>query len=107
MDELVKALPKLPDWLNQKAQPTVKQLETFSRKVHLPFGYLFLPEPPKENIPFPYFRQGAKMLGNQISLNVFDTILNVQQRQQWLSGYLKEEGQKPLPLLVSTILRMT
>jgi Zn-dependent peptidase ImmA (M78 family) len=99
VEDLVKALPKLPDWLNQTAQPTVKQLETFSRKVHLPFGYLFLPEPPKENIPFPYFRHGAKTASNHVSINVFDTILNIQQRQQWLSFFLKDEGQSPLPFV--------
>lgn len=96
VDDLIKALPKLPDWLDSKSQPTVKQLETFSKKVYLPFGYLFLSEPPKEKIPFPYFRQGKKMVNNQVSINVFDTILSIQQRQQWLSEYLKEEGEQPL-----------
>lgn len=99
VDDLIKALPKLPDWLDEKSQPTVKQLETFSKKVYLPFGYLFLQEPPKEKIPFPYFRQGKKMVNNQVSINVFDTILSMKQRQQWLSEYLKEEGQKPLPFV--------
>jgi len=56
LDDLITALPKLPAWLNEEAQPTVKQLEAFSRKVHLPFGYLFLAQPPNEVIPFPYFR---------------------------------------------------
>lgn len=96
VDDLIKALPKLPDWLDNKSQPTVKQLETFSKKVYLPFGYLFLSEPPKEKIPFPYFRQGKKMVNNQVSINVFDTILSIQQRQQWLSEYLQEEDEKPL-----------
>jgi Zn-dependent peptidase ImmA (M78 family) len=96
VEDLVKALPKLPDWLENKSQPTVKQLETFSKKVYLPFGYLFLSEPPKEKIPFPYFRQGKRMVNNQVSINVFDTILSIQQRQQWLSDYLQEEGEKPL-----------
>src|SRR5690242_8221235 len=96
VDDLIKALPKLPDWLEEKSQPTVKQLETFSKKVYLPFGYLFLTEPPKEKVPFPYFRQGSKMDNNQVSINVFDTILSIQQRQQWLSDYLEAEGQAPL-----------
>lgn len=92
IDDLIGTLTKLPAWLNEEAKPTVKQLETFSKKVHLPFGYLFLPHPPKETIPFPYFRQGKRTLQNNVSLNVFDTILNIQQRQQWVSEYLQEEG---------------
>lgn len=101
VDDLIGTLPKLTAWLNEEAQPTVKQLEAFSKKVHLPFGYLFLPHPPKETIPFPYFRQGKRALQNNISLNVFDTILNIQQRQQWLSDYLKEDGQSPLSFVGS------
>ena len=96
VDDLIKALPKLPDWLDEKSEPTVKQLETFSKKVYLPFGYLFLTEPPKEKIPFPYFRQGSKMANDRVSINVFDTILSIQQRQQWLSDYLETEGLAPL-----------
>ncbi len=42
--------PKIQDWLDKKKKPTVKQLEAFSKKVHLPFGYLLLQEPPKENL---------------------------------------------------------
>lgn len=95
LDDLIKALPKLPDWLEQKSEPNVKQLEIFSKKVYLPFGYLFLTEPPKENIPFPYFRQGSKMANNRVSINVFDTILSIQQRQQRLSDYWKRKATVP------------
>ncbi|MBS1615872.1 MAG: ImmA/IrrE family metallo-endopeptidase [Bacteroidetes bacterium] len=99
VEDLTTALPKLPAWLAAEAQPTVKQLETFSKKVHLPFGYLLLPEPPKEHLPFTYFRQGKAAADNTVSLNVYDTILAIQQRQQWLSEYLKDEGHAPLPFV--------
>jgi Zn-dependent peptidase ImmA (M78 family) len=99
VDDLKDALPKLPKWLSMEAEPTVKQLEAFSRKVYLPFGYLFLPEPPKEIIPFPYFRQGNKAPENSISLNVADTIRNIQQRQLWLSEYLKDDDMGILPFV--------
>ena len=81
--------PRLSDWLEQTKKPTIKQLEEFARKVYLPFGYLFLKEPPIEDLPIPYFRTGVNEV-EKVSLNVFDTILLIQRRQEWLSSYLKD-----------------
>ena len=93
--EFTLQFPKVKDWMDKKKKPTVKQLEKFSSRVHLPFGYLFLKEPPKENLPFPFFRT----IGNgqdEVSVNVYDTILLLQWRQEWLSGYLMDNGHSPL-----------
>lgn len=88
IEEMTDKVPQLAAWLDGTKQPTVKQLEDFSRKTHLPFGYFFLPEPPKEELPIPFFRTNNAQ-GN-ISVNVYDTILLLQQRQDWLRDYLKE-----------------
>jgi len=89
LGEFVSKVPNVQQWLDGKKKPTVKQLEDFSKKVHLPFGYLFLTEPPKENLPIPFFRTNNPQATN-VSINVYDTILLMQQRQDWLKEYLKE-----------------
>jgi Zn-dependent peptidase ImmA (M78 family) len=76
-------------WLKGEKKPTVRQLEDFSKKVHLPFGYLFLPEPPNENLPIPFFRSNESKV-EKVGINVVDTILLLQQRQDWLKNYLKD-----------------
>ena len=38
---------KLPEWETGRLQPTLRQLEDFARKVHVPVGTLLLDEPPK------------------------------------------------------------
>jgi Zn-dependent peptidase ImmA (M78 family) len=81
--------PRILDWLEGQKKPTVKQLEEFSKKVYLPFGYLFLPQPPQEKMPIPYFRTDGNQT-DRISINVYDTILLLQQRQDWLKNYLKD-----------------
>jgi Zn-dependent peptidase ImmA (M78 family) len=98
LSEFAIKYPKIQDWVDQKKKPTVKQLEAFSKKVHLPFGYLFLPEPPKESLPIPFFRtnNGGQ---NNVSINVYDTILLMQQRQDWLMEYLIENDFQPLPFV--------
>jgi Zn-dependent peptidase ImmA (M78 family) len=50
---------------------------------------LFLPEPPKEHLPIPFFRSSGNQ-AEKVSINVYDTILLMQQRQDWLSYYLKD-----------------
>jgi Zn-dependent peptidase ImmA (M78 family) len=89
--------PDVGRWIDAEKQPTVKQLEDFSRKVHLPFGYLFLPEPPQEKMPIPYFRSDGS--SDRVSINVYDTILLLQQRQDWLRDYLKDNEFSPLPFV--------
>ncbi len=76
-------------WIKGEKNPTVKQLENFTHKVHVPFGYMFLPKPPNETIPLPFFRTGKKNT-NKVSLNVFHTIQIIQDRQNWLTEYLEE-----------------
>jgi Zn-dependent peptidase ImmA (M78 family) len=92
--------PRVKDWLENKKQPTVKQLEKFSQKVHLPFGYLFLPEPPTEKLPIPFFRTNQRGSSNEnVSVNVYDTIMLMQQRQGWLRDFLKENDYERLPFV--------
>lgn len=93
-DYLIK-FPNVQKWLENIKNPTVKQLEEFANRVHIPFGYLFLPEPPTESIPFPFFRTG-NTITNKVSLNVFDTIQILQRRQNWITDYLTENEQEPL-----------
>lgn len=95
LKEFTSKVPKVQLWLDGKKKPTVKQLEDFSKKVYLPFGYLFLPEPPKENLPIPFFRTN-KSQATTVSINIYDTILLMQQRQDWLKDYLEEREFKPL-----------
>jgi len=92
----VEKYPKISEWLEGQNKPTVKQLEEFSKKVYLPFGYLFLPQPPQEKIPIPYFRTNGNH-ADKISINVYDTILLLQQRQDWLKNYLQDNDFQRLP----------
>lgn len=95
LGEFSEKFPQLSAWLTGKKKPTLKQLKTFSQKVHLPFGYLFLPTPMEEQIPIPFFRT-LNNGGKKLSLNVYDTILKLQQRQEWISGYLQESNYEQL-----------
>ncbi|HPW65771.1 MAG TPA: ImmA/IrrE family metallo-endopeptidase [Salinivirgaceae bacterium] len=89
LHEFATKVPNVLKWIEGDKKPTFKQLEDFSKKVYLPFGYLFLPEPPKETLPIPFFRTNSAETA-QVSINVYDTILLLQQRQDWLRVYLAD-----------------
>lgn len=88
VDEFVFTFPKLKDWIEEKKKPTFNQLQQFAKKVHVPFGYLFLQSPPVEKLPIPFFR--TKSNHNKVGINTFDTILLLKNRQEWLREYLQE-----------------
>ncbi len=98
LNDFIAKLPKVQEWIDGTKNPTVKQLEDFSKNVHLPFGYLFLSNPPVEKLPFTFYRTGNTST-TQVSINVYDTILLIQQRQDWLSDYLNDNGFNPLPFV--------
>lgn len=89
LEEFYAQNPNVESWIKGEKFPTVKQLENFTHKVHVPFGYMFLPQPPNETIPLPFFRTGRNRT-NKVSLNVFHTVQIIQDRQNWLSEYLEE-----------------
>lgn len=90
--------PIVKKWLDGEKSPTLKQLEDFCKKVYLPLGYLFLNEPPQENIPIPFFRTKDKSTF-KVSLNIYDTVVRIHQRQNWLRNYLIDNEFNPLPFV--------
>lgn len=90
LEEFYTQNPNVESWTKGEKYPTVKQLESFTHKVHVPFGYMFLQNPPEESISLPFFRTTRETSTNKVSLNVYHTIQIIQDRQNWLTEYLEE-----------------
>jgi len=90
-------VPNVRKWIDGEKNPTVSQLKNFSKKVYIPFGYLFLDEHPKEEIPIPFFRTDNN--NTKLSINTYDTILLLQRRQDWLKNYLLDGDAEELPFV--------
>ena len=97
-ERAVGVFPRLTDWLSGSKFPTMAQLQDFSSKFHAPFGMLFLDSPPVENIPIPMFR-GTAGDTSHFDLDVYDTVLTVQNRQEWLEEYLTENEIGTCPIV--------
>ncbi|MDR0987937.1 MAG: ImmA/IrrE family metallo-endopeptidase [Prevotellaceae bacterium] len=101
VDDYINRHPKttVSKWISGEKQPTIKQLEDFAKSVNVPFGFLFVPTVPKEEIPFPLFRGNARI--DSFNLNVYDTVVKVVQRQEWLEDYLKENDIETCPFVAT------
>ena len=85
---IARRFPKFEEWERGELQPTFKQLEAFAKATHTPVGFLFLAEPPVENIPIPDFRTVANShVGHRPSPNLLDTVYLCQQRQDWYRDF--------------------
>lgn len=101
LESLQHRFPKLADWEDGAVQPTIKQLENFAKVVHVPFGYLFLKQPPAEPLPIPDFRTINREEVSRPSPELLDTIYACQERQGWYKEYARMTGQSALPFIGS------
>lgn len=99
--DLLGKFSKLGEWERGEAQPTFKQLEAFANATFVPFGYLFLPDPPEEEIPIPHYRSERDAAPRRPSPNLLDTIYTMERRQAWMRSHLIEQGCPRLPYVAS------
>lgn len=101
---LAKRFPQLPDWESGDARPTLKQLERFAKATYAPIGFLFLPEPPIEQVPIPDLRTVGNRHVERPSPDLLDTVYICQQRQEWYRDFARSEREDPLPFVGSVAL---
>lgn len=104
--DLVSQFKRLPEWESGKAQPTLRQVEAFARKVHAPIGCLFLSAPPEERIPIPDFRSFAGRDVTRPSPDLLDTIYICQERQGWYRDFALSNGEGDLDFVDSATLQI-
>ncbi len=92
---------KINQWISGERKPTLTQLEEFAQKTSVPFGYLFLKEPPIEEPPLPLYRTVRPKQKPSPSPDFLDTVYSMQRRQLWLRDFLIDTGQEPLKFVGS------
>lgn len=78
-------------WLEGSSQPTLKQLQDFAKRVHVPFGYLMLSAPPVLEKPLPDFRRRA-VSSERYSQELTGEIYAQQRKQSWFRDYAIDRG---------------
>lgn len=101
--DLAKKLPVKPEqitaWENGEKLPTFKQAQKLAQATHVPFGFLFLKQPPQEKLPIPDLRTIGSQALSEPSPELRDTVQDALRKQAWYIDYLKQEGAEPLALI--------
>jgi Zn-dependent peptidase ImmA (M78 family)/transcriptional regulator with XRE-family HTH domain len=92
---------KLVSWEQGEVRPTFKQAQNYAHNTHVPFGYLFLKQPPKDELPIPDLRTVGDHGARDISINLRDVVREVLQRQHWYQEYQIERGADPVVVVGS------
>ena len=105
VDELANRLNVKPDtvlaWESGDRLPTFRQAEGFAQALYIPFGYLYLLEPPAESMPLADFRSSPGHSGQDPSPDLLDLLNDVLGKQQWFREYRLSEGVEELPFVGS------
>ncbi|RCW90404.1 ImmA/IrrE family metallo-endopeptidase [Marinomonas foliarum] len=91
-------IERIAQWELGDAKPTFKQAQSIAKYTHTPFGFLFLPKPPKEDpLPIPDLRTVERREVEQPSPELRDIITQVLKKQEWYKDYLisNELGSNP------------
>jgi Zn-dependent peptidase ImmA (M78 family)/transcriptional regulator with XRE-family HTH domain len=86
---------RLLEWEYGERMMTFNQAINYAEKAYIPFGYLFLAEPPIDELPIPDLRtvDGHGVL--RPSVELLDLIKLMLQRQEWYKEYLKQHLSEP------------
>ena len=85
----------------EKGEISPVQVRKPADKTYTSFGYLFLRHPPEDRIPLADFRSREHRQHHQPSIELLDTIANMQRRQDWLHEELIRLGASPYGLVGS------
>ncbi|MCG8480641.1 MAG: helix-turn-helix domain-containing protein, partial [Spirochaetales bacterium] len=92
---------KIRQWTAGQEKPTIRQAQLLARALKIPFGYLYLDNPPKEDPLIPDLRTIATRRERSLSPDFLDLVRSLQRKQDWYRDFLVSEGAAPLPFVES------
>lgn len=90
---------KIRAWEDGEARPTFRQAQQYAHHVHVAFGYLFLREPPDEDVPIPDLRTVGDHASPLLSVDLKDVLRDVWRRQLWYRDYQKALDAEPVSVV--------
>ena len=90
---------RISAWEAADSHPTFPQARNLAAKLHVPFGFLFLSEPPSLAIPLPDLRTVTGEPLAEPSPDFVDLTYDVLRKQGWFREYRESIGAEPLPFI--------
>jgi len=79
------------DWEKGISKPTFNQAKKLAKILKIPFGYLYLSNPPKENVPIADLRTIGDEALNVYSVDLLEVLEDAERKQDWYRDYLTNE----------------
>lgn len=95
-EDLMLVNQKYIDWEAGHTKPTFRQAKTLAHKLHIPFGFLYLSEPPVEKPLTVDLRTFNDSYHHDFSLELRDVVADALRKQDWYRDFLLEDGAEPL-----------
>jgi Zn-dependent peptidase ImmA (M78 family) len=90
---------RLDAWEQGTARPTFVQAQALARRLHIPFGFLFLSKPPLETLQLPDLRTLGPGTTAAPSPELLDVVSDALAKQAWYQEFLQDEGAESLPFI--------
>ena len=91
--------PTLQRWERGESRPTFKKAGGIADKLNVPFGYLFLAQPPSEELPLPDLRTLLPDTSEHPSPDFLEVLEDALRKQDWYREYLQDKGAESLPFV--------
>lgn len=92
---------KLSEWEAGEREITFVQAMAFADKAHVPFGFLFLSQPPVEILPIPDLRTVDSAELKRPSAELIDLLKNMLECQDWYRDYARNQLLQPINVVGS------
>ncbi|MBN2642095.1 MAG: ImmA/IrrE family metallo-endopeptidase [Victivallales bacterium] len=99
LDDLLKYNKKYHDWESGNAKPTFSQAQELAKKLCIPFGYLYLTEPPKREKLVADLRTIRDYQAHEFSVDLQEVIERAISKQDWYREELENTGISPLSFI--------
>jgi len=86
-------------WERGETRPPFGKAQDLARSLRIPFGFLFLSEPPAEKTPIPDLRTVVEGRPAKASPDFLDLLNDVLVKHQWYREYLEARDAKRLPFV--------
>jgi Zn-dependent peptidase ImmA (M78 family) len=86
-------------WERGESRPSFDKAQKIAKELSVPFGFLFLSNPPKLELPLPDLRTQAD--SNPLSLNFLEVVNDALVKQDWYKDFLRESGEAKLKFVGS------
>ncbi len=91
--------PEQVEGWERSGRISVSQADRLARHTHTPVGYLYLREPPEDDLPIADFRAARGSGAWRPSPDLLDTVHAMTRRQAWMREELVEDGAEALPFV--------